>query len=261
MHTGELDNSAFLENYPTPCRAVSGSRRRPAMAATCAPILPAAPNWHRIHTAAARHQRRPDARAGAPRARRCGRLHPRRPTLDAAGLLPKPTPSAISKPRAKWRGSSKTAQALAETIRFLDGLSFSLDELQHRLSRMNCARAMPASRRRSKLSREGATLRYPARRAGQNRAKRSPRTRFRRDETISAYFLTVHDIVRFARATAAFSCQGRGSAANSVVCYCLGITEVDPNMHRSAVRALHLAPSATSRPTSTSISSTSGAKR
>src|SRR5207244_10573696 len=41
------------------------------------------------------------------------------------------------------------------------------------------------------------------------------------------YFLTVHDIVRFARQRGML-CQGRGSAANSVVCYCLGITAVDP---------------------------------
>ncbi|MBV8089970.1 MAG: hypothetical protein JO139_10440, partial [Alphaproteobacteria bacterium] len=41
------------------------------------------------------------------------------------------------------------------------------------------------------------------------------------------YFLTVHDIVRFARHRGIL-CQGRGSAANSVVCYCLGITAVDP---------------------------------
>ena len=42
-----------------------------------------------------------------------------------------------------------------------------------------------------------------------------------------AYFLTVHDIVRFARSKGIL-CQGRGSAANSAVCFCLGITEVDP---------------------------------
>ncbi len=42
-----------------------------------------------------------------------------------------------------------------------------------------------------------------------------------------AFFLTVHDVVRFARAQGIL-CQGRGSAANSAVCYCLGITEVDP---------------------------------
>ena len=41
------------------------------------------------------------------------------------------------------------------------------------------------------------------------------------------YFLTVHDIVRFAEHRKIL-CQGRGSAANSVVCYCLGITAVDP---------------------------------
>ncbi len=43
-----------------------------------------------------------------------------------------------------------------------------------------------------------------------------------------AYFLTVWDLVRFARSQGIL-CQGRGSAANSVVCYCLGITSVDPN--------------------------------
>ena len=42
------------------------------------------------------------------------------------------------------------------------------------------------------------------------------------------YFLTVHDIVAFARSRPPILCQGRGSAANSAVCYCLGITAVDP---------------------------------
>ena len=42
-----------------------------------------------------------------------------------------------------------------------------------------------------------------------------------------AFFLTVHDVVRFARGKGIL-CQGRGSAANSAVCYCMGITEVDP---------------------------------
>jgi error-prone DNA polymerase len=41
------------------------------------------------------------------------------------------------------------------------------------------------------------------------------------------YFLTVHDLVRFAREERGILCQGRGSAANSVVCFCLGVTEVD----------------------------------
>src|SRR4029079_18851855 len=44
------------------------------------------------------------------------------------------------------------------------------------------------------------------------------------------FFLTVYDIVRFARSQSIL-CQGRGSAANSTVCFCLGITEVDPDKH------------------------------
>jgi error-prone DNA polymerase len=43
------------------------------------------------------------------------------------------------------------------------------------------------------------------------------------------YFLTVHDVVAYAREKKNILCQGRGSAANSAVCYCLGITEVNPN--------------------------------
>ena len=44
------------------------------------------------------------------------------------------------------------------------------------------------------------------------------------------YFLTVHDVVAYARNEAKILCQGRGSAANSAVCFCLGITEVDPSV-------------------------------
>ncbi len=76
------------------------------------------------------------------------------------------------------------------------------------------------------------------------------------------YFLTVHDIVHYARYDLKILCQGRGSAANSAVCFCLEITEVDPDESVDLVFGRFLsAPSATSRPTSTSISSTSGAKR
>ncbi len=75
-----------------------------------------------------------------------------------------------------------------------------------------------------------------------------------------AYFLTVWDLVRFARQQGIL-CQGRGSAANSAVCYCLGITSVDPRAHGSACSSDSSAASATRPPTSTSISSTSAARR
>ncbi|WP_353136108.1 PHP domain-containing protein, partial [Pseudopedobacter sp.] len=50
---------------------------------------------------------------------------------------------------------------------------------------------------------------------------------FMERKNLANYFLTVHDLVRYARSKNIL-CQGRGSAANSVVCYCLGITSVDP---------------------------------
>ncbi len=49
-----------------------------------------------------------------------------------------------------------------------------------------------------------------------------------RSKDYARYFLTVHDIVRYSREIGVL-CQGRGSAANSVICYCLGITDVDPD--------------------------------
>jgi error-prone DNA polymerase len=50
------------------------------------------------------------------------------------------------------------------------------------------------------------------------------------ERSYEPYFLTVYDIVRFARGVGIY-CQGRGSAANSAVCYCLGVTSVDPAVH------------------------------
>jgi error-prone DNA polymerase len=73
------------------------------------------------------------------------------------------------------------------------------------------------------------------------------------------YFLTVQDIVAFARSKTIL-CQGRGSAANSAVCYALHITEVDPARMQMLFERF-ISRSAADRPISTSTSSTSGARR
>ena len=53
-----------------------------------------------------------------------------------------------------------------------------------------------------------------------------------RRQNYAYYFLTVHDLVRFARAQKPpILCQGRGSAANSIVCFLLGVTSIDPMEH------------------------------
>ena len=104
---------------------------------------------------------------------------------------------------------------------------------------------------------EGARQRYPQGVPWRVRALRE--LDLISDCAYEMFFLTVHDIVRFARSQGILA--SRGSAANSAVCYCLGITAVDPARSGPAVRALHRPRDARSRRTSTWTSSTSGARR
>jgi error-prone DNA polymerase len=78
-----------------------------------------------------------------------------------------------------------------------------------------------------KLTWEGALRRYPAGLPDKVKNSLLHELALIRQLDYAAYFLTVHDIVRFAESRQIL-CQGRGSAANSAVCYCLGITAVDP---------------------------------
>ena len=82
----------------------------------------------------------------------------------------------------------------------------------------------------ARLTWKGAAWRYPE--GVPDKVTRTIRHEFALIEKkqIAQYFLTVHEIVEQARAMKIL-CQGRGSAANSAVCYCLGITEVNPNEH------------------------------
>ena len=78
-----------------------------------------------------------------------------------------------------------------------------------------------------RLVREGAVLRYPDGLPDKVKKILLHELALIRQLDYAAYFLTVHDIVRFAESQGIL-CQGRGSAANSVVCYCLRVTAVDP---------------------------------
>ncbi|WP_421915475.1 error-prone DNA polymerase [Mesorhizobium sp.] len=118
-------------------------------------------------------------------------------------------------------------QALAETLRFARELTFSLSDLQYNYPDEPTESGLGPQAELERLAREGAVNRYPA---------GVPESVTRRIEeelamierlNYARYFLTVHDIVKFARSQDIL-CQGRGSAANSVVCFCIGITEVGP---------------------------------
>jgi error-prone DNA polymerase len=120
-------------------------------------------------------------------------------------------------------------QALAETLRFAESLNFSLKELQHNYPEETTEEGVDPQEELERLTWEGAAKRYP------EGIPQKVRDLIRHELGIVAvkkyarYFLTVHDIGRYARSQECnVLCQGRGSAANSVICYCLGITEVDP---------------------------------
>ncbi|MCC6203151.1 MAG: PHP domain-containing protein, partial [Gammaproteobacteria bacterium] len=116
---------------------------------------------------------------------------------------------------------------LAETVAVATRCRFTLDELRYVYPRevVPTGRA-PAEHLRS-LTEAGARRRWPSGVSAKVRAQIEHELALIAELNYEAYFLTVHDIVEFARGRGIL-CQGRGSAANSAVCFCLGITEVDP---------------------------------
>jgi error-prone DNA polymerase len=118
-------------------------------------------------------------------------------------------------------------EAVAETLRFAGRIAFTLAELGQRYPREPVPRGKSADGHLRDLTEAGLKWRYPDGVPQKVAAIAEKELRFIADSQIAHYFLTVHDIVRFARSQGIL-CQGRGSAANSVVCYALGVTSVDP---------------------------------
>ncbi|MCX7305040.1 MAG: error-prone DNA polymerase [Hyphomicrobiales bacterium] len=120
-------------------------------------------------------------------------------------------------------------QALAETVRFAGELSFSLNELKHNYPEETTAEGVDPQTELERLTRQGAHKRYPSGVPEKVDGLIAHELEIVALKKYARYFLTVYDIVRFARSQeVGIFCQGRGSAANSVICYCLGITDVDP---------------------------------
>ncbi|MGB5011455.1 MAG: error-prone DNA polymerase, partial [Candidatus Dechloromonas phosphoritropha] len=116
---------------------------------------------------------------------------------------------------------------LGETLNVAARCAFSLDELRYEYPEESIpAGETPASWLRAETGR-GLLRRYPARVPEGVRERVEHELKLIAEMAYEAYFLTVYDIVCFARERQIL-CQGRGSAANSAVCYALGITEVDP---------------------------------
>jgi len=118
-------------------------------------------------------------------------------------------------------------EAVARSAAISDNLRFSLDELAYQYPHEVCLPGLTPQQALEKLTWEGAKSRYPE--GLPDSVEKAIRHELTLIERLgyAPYFLTVDSIVRFARSKSIL-CQGRGSAANSAVCYVLGITSIDP---------------------------------
>ncbi len=136
-------------------------------------------------------------------------------------------PAEMCRLFAKWPHAIKATRALADKI------SFALSDLKYEYPSEIVPDGRSAQEELERLTWEGAKTRYPEGTPGHVVKTIEKEFALIRSKKIARYFLTIYDIVRFARyeAEPPILCQGRGSAANSAVCFCLGVTSVDPNEH------------------------------
>lgn len=133
----------------------------------------------------------------------------------------------LKPPEEMARLFSRYPEALARTVEIAMQCRFSLDELAYQYPEEKMLPGLTAQQALEKLAWEGAERRYPE--GAPDKVVALIRHELRLIEILryAPYFLTVNAIVQFARSKDIL-CQGRGSAANSAVCYVLGITSIDP---------------------------------
>ncbi|MFM5916700.1 MAG: error-prone DNA polymerase [Novosphingobium sp.] len=154
-------------------------------------------------------------------------------TVAAAGHLLEPNaerhlkgPEEMAQLFRRWPHALEAARAVADTC------SFSLEELRYEYPEESCPDGLDPQQHLENLTWAGADIRYPAGVPGTVRETLARELDLIGKLSLARYFLTIKDIVDFARAQdPPILCQGRGSAANSAVCYVLEITAVDPARH------------------------------
>jgi len=155
----------------------------------------------------------------------CIRTHT---TIDTAGWrLAANAERHLKAPQEMARLFRQAPEAVDNTLEIVEACTFSLDELSYEYPDEIAEDGQPPQERLIDLTWAGAAKRYP------DGVPETVAKTLRHELALieqrqyAPYFLTVYDIVRFAESKGIL-CQGRGSAANSAVCYCLGITQVDP---------------------------------
>ena len=156
-----------------------------------------------------------------------------RTTVARAGHLLQPNAERhLKSPQEMQRLFAPWPHAITAAREVADMCQFSLDELRYEYPEETCPDGLTPQAQLEQLTWIGAEGRYPS---GVPESVRDTLTRelaLIGKLDLARYFLTIKDIVDFARAQEPpILCQGRGSAANSAVCYCLEITAVDPARH------------------------------
>ncbi|WP_226488274.1 error-prone DNA polymerase [Pseudomonas sp. B20] len=116
---------------------------------------------------------------------------------------------------------------LAESVRIARRCTFDLGDLKYEYPHELVPKGQTSTSWLRELTERGVRRRWPGGLTPATRAQVEKELALIAEKKFDSYFLTVHDIVEFARSQHIL-CQGRGSAANSAVCYALGITELNP---------------------------------
>ena len=149
-------------------------------------------------------------------------------TIDAIGRRLEANAERYLKPaREMARLFRDIPEAIAETMRFAGRISFSLDQLKYQYPDEPVPPGKTAQQHLEDLTWAGVDKYFGGEISDTLRATLRKELALIAELKYAHYFLTVHDIVHYARSQNIL-CQGRGSAANSAVCYVLGITSVDP---------------------------------
>ena len=149
-------------------------------------------------------------------------------TIDAVGKRLEANAERHLKPAHEMtRLFRDVPEAIAETMRFAGHIGFSLAQLKYQYPDEPVPPGKTAQRHLEDMTWQGAHKKFPVRISPKTKKVLHKELRLIRKLKYAHYFLTVHDIVRYARSQNIL-CQGRGSAANSAVCYVLGVTSVDP---------------------------------
>ncbi len=151
-----------------------------------------------------------------------------RTTIDSIGFdRERHADRFLKTPEEMHRLFAEYPEALARSREIVSRCKFDLSELQYQYPDEAIVPGLDAQQSLTKFAWEGAADRYPEGIPDKVRTAILHELELIRVMKYAPYFLTVYSIVRFARSKDIL-CQGRGSAANSAVCYCLGITSINP---------------------------------